>query len=228
MNAIRKIGNLFSLFRQAFGEYAWSIALMAALNFLSGLLEGIGVTAIIPLFSFIGGATKANDTISLAIAELFRFLHLPYTAKFLLFFMVALFLSKAVFLFFSQQITAKIMADFEERTRSMLLRITFAARWPFLSSQKVGHLDQMLTTEVVASSSILYYLSGAALVSANLIIYSILVLNISTIIALLAFISGACIFFVFLPLLTKTKIVSIDMVRENKRLAHFANEHTIG
>ncbi len=228
MNAIRKIGNLLRLLWQAFGSYAWGIALMAALSFLSGILEGIGITAIIPLFSFIGGGEHAADDISLAIAGLFRLAHLPFTAKFLLIFMAALFLAKALFLFISQQITAKIMADFEERTRATLLRATFAAKWPSLSSQKVGHLDQMLTTEVTASSSILYYLSSAVLVLANLIVYSILVFNISSVIALLAFFSGIIIFFAFLPLLRRVKIISIDMVRENKKLAHFANEHVIG
>lgn len=228
MNIFRKLKNLFSLLRRAFKGYEWGIALMAALSFLSGFLEGIGITAIIPLFSFIGGGEQATDTISLAIAEFFRFLHLPFTAKFLLIFMAALFIFKALFLFFSQQVTAKIMADFEQRMRGILLKATLSATWPFLSLQKVGHLDQMLTTEVAASSSILYYLSSAVLVLANLIVYSILVFNISSVIALLAFFSGVIIFFAFLPLLRRVKIISIDMVRENKKLAHFANEHVIG
>ncbi len=228
MNFIRKLEKLLALFVKAFWGYRWGIAFMALLAFLSGLLEGIGITAIIPLFSVIGGGEAASDTISLAIAELFRMFHLPFTAKFLLIFMAALFLCKALFLFFSQEITAKIMADFEERTRNALIRATLAAKWPFLSAQKVGHLDQMLTTEVAASSSILYYLSSAMLVVANLLVYSVLVFNISAIIALLAFFSGVIIFFAFLPFLRRVKIISVDIVKENKKLAHFANEHTIG
>ena len=201
---------------------------MAFLNFLSGTLEGIGVTAIIPLFSFIGGGVAATDSISLAIAAIFRSLHIPYTAKFLLLFIVALFFIKALFALLSQQITAKIMADFEKSMRSRLLSLTFAARWPFLSSQKVGHLDQMLTTEVVSSSAILYYLSSAMLVAANLIIYIGLIFNISTAIALLAFFSGLIVFLIFLPLLQRTKAIASRMVLQNKGLAHYASEHIIG
>ncbi len=228
MNIIRTLANTLSLFRRAFGGYTWNITLMAVLSFVSGLLEGLGVTAVIPLLSFIGGGEKATDAISIAIAGLFRYFNISYTAKFLLLFIILLFLIKAVFSFLSQQITAHIMADFEKKMRIKLLASTFATRWSFLSSQKVGHLDQMLTTEVAASSSILYYLSSSILVIANLVVYSALVFNISSSVALLAIFSGMVIFLVFLPLLRRAKIISIDMVRENKRLAHFANEHIIG
>jgi len=220
--------NLFLLFRRAFGEYQWHIALMTLLGFVSGTLEGIGVTAIIPLFSFIGGGGEATDSISLAIGSFFRYFHLPYTVKFLLLFMVVLFLAKAVFLLLSQQVTVQIVAGFEKKMRHKLLQTTFSARWPFLSAQKVGHLDQTLITEVASSSAILYYLSGAMLVAANLVVYIVLVFNISSLIALLAFVAGAVIFFVFLPLFRTAKNIAGKTVVANKKLAHYAGESIIG
>ncbi|MDO8564524.1 MAG: ABC transporter ATP-binding protein [bacterium] len=229
MNIFHTIRYLLSLFRRAFWGYKSSIALMAILSFLSGLLEGIGVTAIIPLFSFIGGGGgAASDSISLLIAEFFKYFHLPYTARFLLIFMVAVFLAKALFLFISQQITSKITADFEWTMRARLLAATFHARWRFLSSQKMGHLDQMLTTEVSNSSAILYYLSGGMLVVDNLVIYSFLTFNISPAVALFSLVAGTVIFVVLLPLLGQTKRISGDMVLANKGLAHFASEHIFG
>lgn len=225
---VSKVGNLISLFYRTFGGYKWRIALMAFLSFLSGALEGIGITAIIPLFSFIGGGGSAQDSISRAIAAFFRYLHLPFTPKFLLFFMIALFFAKALFLLLSQQITSRIMADFEKKMRSKLLALTFSASWPFLSSQKVGHLGQMVITEVSNSSAILYYLSSAMLVFANLVIYTGLVFNLSGIVAILAFLTGFAIFFGFLPLLRIIKIIASAMVVQNKRIAHYASEHIIG
>lgn len=219
---------LFRLFSSAFGTYRLSIACMVVLSFISGTLEGIGINAIIPLLSFMGGGGHATDKISLAIAEFFHYLHLPYTVKFLLVFIVVLFLAKTVFVLISQRVTARIMADFERQSRSELLRLTFAAKWPFLAAQRVGHLDQMLTTEVSGVSSILYYLSSVLIAMANLVIYSILVFNISSQAALFAGLSGAIIFLIFNPLLRITKIAADILVGETKKLAHFANEHLIG
>lgn len=228
MNLIAKVGNLLSLFYRTFGGYKWRILLMAFLSFLSGALEGIGITAIIPLFSFIGGGGSAQDSISRAIEAFFHYLHLPFTPRFLLFFMVALFFAKALFLLLSQQITSRIMADFEKRMRSKLLSLTFKANWPFLSSQKVGHLGQMVITEVANSSAILYYLSSAMLVCANLLIYTGLVFNLSRIVAVLASLTGLVIFFGFLPLLRIIKIIASAMAVSNKKIAHYASEHIIG
>ncbi len=222
-----RLRDLFGLIARAFGPYKTSVLFMAILSFLSGALEGIGITAVIPLFSVIVGG-QASDGISRAITDFFSYLHLPLTAKFLLVFMVALFLAKAVFLFLSQQLTARVTSDFEKKMRSSLLRRTFMARWPFLSSQKVGHLDQMLTTEVSNSSAMLLYISNAMFVLVNLCVYSFLVFNISPSIAGLTVLSGILIFVLFMPLLRKTRIVSNVVVRENKELAHYASEHIIG
>ena len=200
---------------------------MAGLSVLSGGLEGIGITAIIPLFSVIVGG-EASDDISQAITSFFHFVHFPLTAKFLLIFIIVLFFSKAIFLFLSQQFAAKVTSDFEKKTRHTLLSLTFSARWPFLSSQKVGHLDQMLTTEVSNSSAILLYLGNAVLVLVNLIVYSFLVFNISPPIAMLTVSFGTIIFFVFTPLMQMARRTSEKMVQVNKELAHYANEHIIG
>lgn len=222
-----RLQNLFSLCSRAFGPYKAAIALMALLSFVSGILEGIGITAVIPLFSVIVGG-EATDAISRAIAGLFAYLHFPFTAKFLLGFMVCLFFAKAVFLFFSQQLTAYVNSDFEKKMRGSLLRHTFSANWPFLSAQRVGHLDQMLTTEVGNSSAMLLYLGNGIFVLVNLIVYSVLVFNISPTIAALTVFFGAVVFVVFMPLMQKTRMTSEKMVHWNKELAHYANEHIIG
>jgi len=201
---------------------------MAVLNVLSGTLEGIGVTAVIPLFSILNSGVEASDSISRAIASSFQYLHLPYTVKFLLLFIVLLFIAKAAFLLLSQQLAAWVTADFEKKTRSELLQLTFGAGWPFLSRQKVGHLDQMLSTEVNNSSGVLLYMSNGMVVVVNLFVYSFLVFNISPIIAVLSLLFGIVTFFAFLPLLHKTRSLSEKMVKANRELAHFVNEHILG
>ena len=216
---------LYGVFR----PYRKWIALISLLTLLSGTLEGIGINAIIPLFSFIGGAGAVpTDSISLAIAGFFSRFGLPYTARFLLLFMVLLFLGKTVFVLLSQFVTAYVVADFEKKTRQTLLERTFDANWLFLLKQKVGHLDQMLVADVAGSSAILNYLGTVLMALVNFAIYSALIINLSPAIVAVAFLYGLGIFAVFMPLLNSTKRLSAAFVGKQKELAHYANEHIIG
>ena len=56
---------IVSLSKQAFGHYKYQIILLTTLGFVSGILEGVGVNALIPLFSFaFGEAGQVNNLIS--------------------------------------------------------------------------------------------------------------------------------------------------------------------
>ena len=74
-----KIFSAIRLIKQAFGSYKRQIIVLGILGFVGGLLEGIGVNAIIPLFSFVsGGAYQETDLISKGIRGFISFLHLDY------------------------------------------------------------------------------------------------------------------------------------------------------
>lgn len=222
-----KISAVLILFRQAFGQYKRQIAGMAALSFLSGILEGIGINAVIPIFSLVAGG-DSGDVISRTIKSFFSYVHLSYTVKSLLIFMVLLFIFKAVALFITQYLSVRIKADYEKNTRAKLLRSTLAANWPYLSVQKVGHLDQILTTHINSSSALLFYIGGAILIAANLTVYILIAFNISFIIALLALVLGGIIFIFARPLFAKNRVISGEFVQKYKLLAHYVNENIIG
>lgn len=218
---------LLYLFKKTFWNYRWQIFAMAILSFVSGIFEGIGVNAIIPIFSLVAGGTS-NDVISQTIQKFFSYFHLSYTVKFLLIFMILLFVFKALALFVTQYLSVKIKADYEKNTRSRLLQLTLGADWPYLSKQKVGHLDQILTTHINSSSALLFYIGGAILIVANLVVYSFIVVNISFTIAILALIIGVVVFFLAKPLFYKSMVLSEEFVKKYKLLAHYVNENIIG
>lgn len=222
-----KISRILSLLKAAFWHYKRQIALMAFLSFFSGIVEGVGINAVIPLFSFIEGK-GADDVVSRAIEKFFLYFNLTFSVKYLLIFISILFIFKAIILFIAKYITNRIAADYEYNTRSELLRLMFESDWLYLSRQKVGYLEQILITDVKSGSGMLTHMSGAILILTNLIIYSFLAINISYAIALLSLVVGGSIFFFFKPLFYRTRIVSGEMVRKNKELAHYAAENTIG
>ena len=73
---ISKIFSSITLFRAAFYKYKKKMALLTILGFLSGILGGIGIGAVIPLFSFISGqeGVLADDPISKIFSRVFSFI----------------------------------------------------------------------------------------------------------------------------------------------------------
>ncbi len=220
---------LYQLCRRAYGRYKWQLFGFVILSSISGVLEGVGINAIIPALSFLNvGVAAGEDIISRSIASFFGFLGVAYTLKNLFIFMIALFLSKAAILFWATSTAAKIYCTYERETRSDLLRMTLRADWPHLSQQKMGYLDQVLITDVNQSSNLLAYLNTAFISVVNLTVYTFLAINISAVVALLALALGGVIFLVFKPLFYQSKVLSGKIQGLYKELAHFINESITG
>src|SRR3989338_2968459 len=187
---------LFSLLWTEYGNFRLSIITLSILSCVGGFLEGVGINSIIPLFSFVNRSSdRGTDTISQIIEKFFLFLHLQYTLKALLLFIVILFFLKATISFVTTYIAARITTTYEKKTRGELFDLTLRADWPFLSRQKVGHLEQALSTDVNYSSNLLANISSTILILANLFVYILVAVNISYLIATLTLILGGVLFF---------------------------------
>lgn len=226
---IKSIINLAKILYRAFGHYKKVLVLLFILSLVNGALEGIGITTIVPIFSFLSqGQNTSADVISGYIERGFVFLGIPFTLKFLLIFIIVLFVLKSIVLFLSSFITAKIAANYEKDIRRDLFKATLQGNWKYLSKQKMGHLDQVLTTDIYTASSLLFLLSTSAIILAKLIIYSGVAVNLSFVITALALGLGSLLFLVFKPLYVKNKRMSEKISQVYKDLAHFVNESIVG
>lgn len=223
-----KLLHLFKLLRLGFGEYKWQIAVLAILSFFGGILEGIGVTAIIPLFSFFNGDANDADVISSAIKKFFLYFQLSFSIQHLLIFVAVLFLGKAIFLLVSNYLTAVIRRNYELEIRGSLFNFFLESGWPYLSRQKVGHLDVVLITDVHLAAAMLPNLSAFILTGVNLIIYTLLVVNIAPWVAVLSLVFGVAAYFIFKPWSRKTRAAAGESARIDKDIAHYINENIIG
>jgi len=214
---------------RAFAPYKWRIAVIAVFSFISSMLEGVGINAIIPLFSFVDkGQRGATDALSQVLEKAFRFFHLSFTIQSLFIFIAALFVLKAITLFFTRYIIVKNRADYRKNTRGELLRLTFGSKWSYISKQKIGHFDQILTTDIDRASELLVFIGGFIILFANLIIYSIIAVNISLAITVSALAVGGIIFVLFKPIFNSNKKASAEFARKYKDLAHYVNENIMG
>ncbi|KKS26422.1 MAG: ABC transporter related protein [Parcubacteria group bacterium GW2011_GWC2_42_6] len=224
-----KISTLLKLFKRGFGPYKWQILLITILGFVSSLLEGVGINALIPLFSFVTGRDDAsNDKVSQIIQAIFNGLHIDFGVKYLLIFISLLFVFKAIFSLMTNLINAKINAGYEERMRSHLFGVTLKAGWPYLLGQRLGHLETVLMTNVRTSATLLGYISTVISLATSLITYTIIALNISFNITLITLGCSVLLIIFFQPIVKRVRKISIEEEGINRRTAHHVNENILG
>ncbi|MDP2669387.1 MAG: ABC transporter ATP-binding protein [bacterium] len=222
--------SFLNLFSRSFGEYKLRIAVLSVLGFLSGLLGGIGINLLIPLFSFVTGeGVGANDAITRAIKSGFTRFGVPFSLKYLIALMISLFVLKAVVLIIFSYVNSRITADYEEKKRNKLFKVTLEADWPYLLKQKLGHLETILMTDVQYSKSLMILVSSAMLIFGNLIVYTVVAINISLNITLMTFALGGALFLAVLrPVVSRVRSISHTDEKMNRQIAHFTNENIIG
>lgn len=224
-----QFANVIRLLIASFGAYYPQLLLIVVLGFFASLLEAIGISAIIPLFSFVtGGGGAAADTVTQVIGGLFSAVGLPYTFRFLLIFVGTLFVVRILALFAIQNVTARIVFGYERDMRTRMFGSTVRAGWPFLSRQKVGHLDQLLITNTTNASQFFGTFSTLVLIATKTLAYIAIAVNISPVVALLSFTVGASLFFVVKPLFRWNKQFSTEAESLNRSLAHFVSQHISG
>lgn len=224
-----KIYSLLKLLYRGFGGYKLQIIILAALGFLGGFLEGVGINAAIPLFSFITKSGQTgDDIISQTIAKLFAFFDVQFGLRYLLVFICLLFVLRAIALFFCNYIKIKIAASYEEQARRVLFSETLEADWPYLLKHKLGHLNALLVTNVQYGGLLLEYLSAVIMTFAGLLMYILVAINISWLITLFTLTLGAVLLFFLKPFLYKTKALAQEKEAVNRQAAHYLNENVVG
>jgi ABC-type multidrug transport system fused ATPase/permease subunit len=229
MKPENKILVTWRLFKRAFGVYRYKIILLVTTGFLSGLMEGIGINTVIPLFSFVvKNQDKPSDVISKTIESVFLFLHIPYTLKFLLCFIAFLFIMKAIMVFCTNYITDKIRTDYILQTRSKLLDMTLESNWSYLSKQKIGHLEKTIMNDIQVYSSMLTYMSSTVILATNILVYTIIAFNVSPGVTFLTLGLGALFFIAFKPIMDKVRQIGNETGWAQKHVANHINETMLG
>ncbi|MBI2050332.1 MAG: ABC transporter ATP-binding protein [Parcubacteria group bacterium] len=223
-----RINDIIRLSRRAFGRYKLQIILLTGLGFLSGLLEGVGINAIIPLFSFIAGGDQGSDIISRAIRQVFYYAHIDFNLAYILIFISGMFVLKAVVLAFFNYVQIKIQTDYEERTRNELYGATFASNWEHLLKQKLGHLEVILMNDVTHGAQMLKLISTFIMVTTGLMMYAVIAINISPSVSLITLTLGGVLILLLKPLMYRTRMAAHKTAAMNKEVQHFVSENLLG
>lgn len=213
---------------RTFARYRWHLLVLGLSGFASAILEGIGINAAIPMVSFFTGGGNPTDFISNAIKGLFAFVHVPFTFRYLLAFILGLFVLRAVSMVVFGYLRGWITADFLAKESSELLRGTLGASWPFLIRQKMGTLQNTLVRDIQCSGSLLTVLGQVIQSGTGFLMYLLVALNISATVTLYTLAGGAVLLLVVRPLLRRTRTIAERVSAVEKEFSQFLSEHIIG
>lgn len=220
-----------AIFSYIFGRHKLQVILLAALGFLGGILEGIGVSAVIPAFSFLlggeGGET-GGSAISEAIKVFFAFFSLPFSFKYLLGVIAVLFILRAFVLGVFTYIRARIGAEFINAEMADILSATLHARWPFLLKQKIGYVQNTIVSDVRSSLHLLNAFTQVIQAFSGLLVYFVVALSISPKITILTLGMGVVLLFILRPLIGKTHAVNEQASIIDKQFFQYITEHLGG
>ncbi|MEK7619971.1 MAG: ABC transporter ATP-binding protein [Patescibacteria group bacterium] len=226
---ILKTPHLIRVILRGFRPYRRELSALVALGFLGGVLEGIGINALIPFLGFIlGDVPETSGLIMEAVRSLFELFQTDLSLRILFFLIGGLFILKAFVLLAFQVVSASITSEYERRERERLFGSMLGADWLFLSREKMGYLDKALTLDITGATNLLRVVSMLILSLTNLCIYSIVAFSISSRITLIALIAGAIFFLTFKPIFRKTAKTARRFAEDNKRVGHFVNQIFLG
>lgn len=226
----RDIVTLFRLFNRVFGRYRARILALFALGFISGFLGGAGVGMLIPFFTLVvkGNTGESDDFFSRHIASFFERFNLEFSIGGLLMFIVAVFFAKAVFIWLAGYLKAHIVADYTYAVQSELYRSTLAASWPYLMRHKLGHLENVIVSDVGVTVQLLKRSLTSILSVTTFLTYLAAAFVISARITLLTLGLGAAIILFSRPFIRRTRAYAKDSEMNKKQLAHQINENIVG
>lgn len=201
---------------------------MTVLGFLSALLEGIGINAAIPLISFFMSDGQPTDFISKMVQSVFLFVGIPFTFRYLLAFILALFMTRSVSSVVFSYIRGWISADFLTGKSRQMFEKTFAATWPFFIKQKLGVIQNSLTRDIQATSGLLEATGQVIQSFSGLVMYFVVAFSISPLLTVVTLFAGSSLFIVIRPLVRRMRNRTEAMAATEKNIAHFLSEHVLG
>ena len=120
----------------------------------------------------------------------FHFSRTLFTFRYLLAFILGLFLLRAVMITLSGYIRGRIGADFMGTESEGMLKRMLRASWPFLLKQKIGTLQATLVRDIQRTENLLSVFGQIIQSFSGLFIYLLVALNISPVMTLCTLVVG--------------------------------------
>jgi ATP-binding cassette, subfamily C, bacterial len=146
-----------------FRAYPWQTTLMMLALLLSGIAEGIGLSALLPLLNIAlgseasslipGGVPEGQNTFEQTILDALEFLDIAPTLGNMLAIILGGVTFKVVFLLLAQRQVGYTAAQVSTDLRLQLLRAVLRSKWEYFLHQPVGRLTNAMASEAQRSAT---------------------------------------------------------------------------
>jgi ATP-binding cassette subfamily C protein len=153
-----------------FRQYPWQTATMLSLLFLSGIVEGIGLSAVLPLLAIVlgnaqGGTMGIGQKATVAeqmVRDIFDTIGLTPTLELLLMLILATMLLKCLLVWLANRSVGYTVAHLTTKLRRQVLRAFMLARWEFHLNQPIGKLAVAMGSETAQTARA--YAAGVSII----------------------------------------------------------------
>ena len=232
MKFIRNILNLSEVFRvlnESFRGFRDKLFFLAILGFVGGLLDGIGVNILIPVFSFFTKSSMpSGDFISRNITKYLDYLPFNHNLIFLLSLTILFFVFRALVLIAFSYVSYTTMINYKNQSVKNLLELTFDSRWIFLLRQKLGYIQATIFKDIQTTSDTMVYLSRFIISLTGFIIYLLFALSLSSEMTIMTLFVGGLAVIVVSPFIKKNRDVFEKMVGIEKLVSSYLVENISG
>jgi ATP-binding cassette, subfamily C, bacterial len=202
-------------------RYPKRTLLLVFLLFLSGLAEGIGVVALLPLLEMAanGGAGESRTAISLAVENAVARVGLPVSIELMLGIIILAMCLKGGFRLMAMRQVGYTVSRVGTDLRISLLENLLRTRWGYFVNQPTGRFASAIGSEASRASSA--YRSVCLLFAAlvQVAMYTVVAVVIAWQLAVLALVSGAIVAVVLGPLVRRARTASRAQHRLIKSLS---------
>lgn len=214
---------------QTFLGYRRYVGMLAVLAILTAALDGIGINAIIPLVSFVtGGSSGPTDTIIHLMTRLFGLVGVPFTFRYLLAFIVLIFLVRSLVLAIFTYVRGWVSARFMASEVNALYRTTLRASWPYILRQKAGNLQNTIFWDARRETQLLDGIIQFLQSTTGALMYLLVAINISPLVTWAIVGVGLIVLIFFRPLLKQTHGYAQTVASQEKLLSHHISESIQG
>ena len=172
-----------------FAAYKLQTALMLMALFLSGLVEGVGLSALLPLLnvalgsaataSLIGAAPEVQNDFERTVLEVLQNFNIAPTLENLLWIIVIGVAVKSILLLIAQRQVGYTAAQVGTDLRLQMLRAVLRSKWEYFLHQPIGKLTNSLATEAQRSSTSFVHGATALTYLVQAVIYAAVALALS-------------------------------------------------